>query len=454
MTLSPQHDQTRNAALHQQKSQAAADDLVSVTVRKTDPNQKAGVKVVQKQDGIYITAITEDGLLDNAGIEVGDKLLSINGKRLRRGENTGDFMKLIAFSRDKVAMVVKKASSKKVNSHSPKKKRPVQKLVQKEAFRKPDGSFDYEVSPILKSYLKAVAGNLDDKEQTRIPAKKLFAEQGCGLTFKKKGDMLFVNGISLDSIFKDTQLEFGDRVVCVNDVNFMTYADAKYATTLLKRAKGDVDIIVEKGWEKLDMKTDVDRHHDEPSRDSESTDGNTHGKRKHGDVVIKMLDQLDMERKAIKERHADRLNKSFESTYSNVQERSLDKKDRASTMGKPDSFNRISQGSFSNGLHFQQYNGDYLCVSIRKNSETHPGVKLKKREGKFFLHKLPEHEKRIPVGVQIFAINGRSCVVVDTVIKAKEMINATKEEVVLFINFDDLVAVRASDLMQLIGPVS
>lgn len=501
MALSAQQHEAKSATHQERKFEATGDDLVSVTVRKTDPNQKAGVKVVQKQDGIFITAINENGLLDNTKIEVGDKLLSINGKRLRRGENTRDFMKLIASSRDKVTMVVKKANSKQGKRNSPEKRKP-QKLVQKDTFRKADGSFDYEVNPVLKSYKKAVSRNLDDKEQIRIEAKKLFPAQRCGLSFKKKESMLFVNGISLDSIFKDTELEFGDRVVSVNNVNFMTYSDAKYAATLLKRAKGDASIIVEKGWGKLDVKADVDPHHDLPSRESVSpakpdrndekarreaghgnivymgvgkADKNTavdphhhkpshesfsspkpdgHDEKarvgtSHGDVVTKMLDKLDMERKAIKERQADRLNKSFDSADGVVEEKTSHLNSMASPERKPVSATRADHRPFSDGLRFQQDKGDFICVSIKKNSELEPGVRVKKREGKFILHKLPEHEKRIPVGVQIFAINGRSDF--STVVEAKEIINATRDKVVLFINFNDLVAVRASDLLQLIG---
>eukprot|EP00980_Cylindrotheca_fusiformis_P021440 scaffold8301_cov184-Cylindrotheca_fusiformis.AAC.8 len=564
MALTAQQDQVSK----DRKFQAAGDDLVSVTVRKSDPNQKAGVKVVQRQDGIYITGITKNGLLDNTQIAVGDKLLSINGKRLRRGEDTHDFMKLISTSRDKVTMVVKKANSKRTNSIPPKKEKVPQKLVQKEAFRKPDGSFDYEINPELTSYQKAVAANVDDKEQILVPAKKYFREQDCGLTFKKKRDMLFVNGITLDSIFKDTQLEFGDRVVSVNDVNFMTYADANYAATLLKRAKGDVNIIVEKGWAEMDMNVDVDPHHDKPCRVSvarpdvafgnntvdhkprnvveqmldkldsqhraikdrqsgrldksfDSTDskkveendlsGNTSlstldkldaskksdntslstldrlnsqrtavveksqtgrlGKSQDdkktslsplrtadselsqdqtpSNAVAKMLNKLDSEKKAIRERHAGRLNRSFDST-DNEQDKGVGINSRTlSPLRKADSPLHESRNPCLGSLRFLREKGDFICVSVKKISEIDPGVRVKKREDRFILHKLPNHEKRIPVGVRVLAINGNADF--RTVVEAKEVINATKDEVVLFIDFQDLVAVRGSDLMQLIG---
>ena len=57
-----------------------------------------------------------------------------------------------------------------------------------------------------------------------------------------------------------------------------------------------------------------------------------------------------------------------------------------------------------------------------------------KREGKIILSKVPEQdEKRIPVGAQVFAINGISDI--NTATKAREIMNKTMKEVVVFINF-------------------
>jgi hypothetical protein len=109
------------------------------------------------------------------------------------------------------------------------------------------------------------------------------------------------------------------------------------------------------------------------------------------------------------------------------------------------SSSKASKSSFSAGVRLHQIIGDFVCVSIKKNSEIDTGIKLKKREGKFILSKLPEHEKRIPVGTQVFAINGVS--EFQSISKAKDLISQTKEHVVLFINFDGLVAFRESDLV-------
>ena len=173
--------------------------LVSVTVYKRDPSQKAGIKVVQKQDGVYVTDIIENGLLDNTQIDIGDKLLSINGKRLRRGESTKEFMQHITQSRDKVTIVVKKSNSPQ--RRVPVKKRKTYKIVERDKHRLADGSFDYRINPKLDKYQKATNKDDDDKDQIRIRATKIFAEQGGGLAFKLIDGMLFVTGICIDSIF-------------------------------------------------------------------------------------------------------------------------------------------------------------------------------------------------------------------------------------------------------------
>ena len=404
--------------------------LVSVTVWKSDPTQKAGIKVVQKQIGIFVTDITEKGLLDNTQIDIGDKLLSINGKRLRRGETTKEFMQHIAQSRDKVTIVVKKGNSPQ--KRVPVKKRKSHKIVEKDKHRLADGSFDYRINPTLDKYQKAIEKDNDDKDQIRIRATKILGQDGGGLAFKLIDGMLFVSGICVDSIFKDTQLDLGDRIASVNDVNFMSYADASYAKTLLRRAKGECELIVEKGWDKFRIGTDVDDCHDKPSKDYMLRE-----KDKSSDAVTNMLDKIDKEKQALRERQARRSSKKAQVTISD--DASLDEGELSPR--SVTSFARMSQGSFSNGLRFQQHKGDYVCVTIQKKSEIDPGIKFKKREGKIILSKVPQQDaKRIPVGTHVFAINGISAI--NTATKAREIMDKTMEEVVLFINFERLVLSR------------
>ena len=167
------------------------------------------------------------------------------------------------------------------------------------------------------------------------------------------------------------------------------------------------------------------------------------------DVVTNMLGKIDKERKALRERKAIRL--SMKVQEKEIRVTTGDDADDVSLEANEDllrprssfnnSFARMSQGSFSNGLRFQEHKGDYVCVTIKKKSEIDPGIKFKKREGKIILSKVPEQDKkRIPVGTQLFAINGISDI--NTTTRAREIINKTMKEVVLFINFEGLILSR------------
>jgi hypothetical protein len=102
------------------------------------------------------------------------------------------------------------------------------------------------------------------------------------------------------------------------------------------------------------------------------------------------------------------------------------------------SLSRISQGSFSGSMRFEDYEGDYIHVTVKKKSEDDPGIAVEKSEGKFFLTALPEQEKRIAVGSRVLAINGTMNI--NTVVKAEDLINRAKGKVVLMIDFNTPVA--------------
>lgn len=94
------------------REMSQADDLVSVTVRKTSPTQKAGVSLVERQSRIFITNVTENGLFHGTEIEVGDIVLAINGQRLKKGEGAKEIIQNISKAKTTVTMVVKKANRK------------------------------------------------------------------------------------------------------------------------------------------------------------------------------------------------------------------------------------------------------------------------------------------------------------------------------------------------------
>jgi C-terminal processing protease CtpA/Prc len=213
------------------KTTTASDDLTSVTVRKESLNEKSGIFLVERQGVVYVTKIAENGLFHNTEIDVGDVVLSINGKRLKKGEGSGDFIKTITQAKATVTVVVKKLGKKPTRgarSLSPRtrrKKKTGERRYTGLARRNQDGSLNSSLSPIVSAY------NSDDDEdvfeQYHITGTKIFANQDAGLAFQEDDNMLFVSKIALDSIFRDTELEVGDRVCLINQMNFMVSPSVK-----------------------------------------------------------------------------------------------------------------------------------------------------------------------------------------------------------------------------------
>jgi hypothetical protein len=94
--------------------------------------------------------------------------------------------------------------------------------------------------------------------------------------------------------------------------------------------------------------------------------------------------------------------------------------------------NHSSNASWSDSLQFEDFGGDYIRVTVKKNSENDPGIAVEKTAGKFILTALPEHEKRVGLGSQVLAINGTTNI--NTVIKAEDLMKSKSGEVVLIIN--------------------
>ena len=80
-----------------------------------------------------------------------------------------------------------------------------------------------------------------------------------------------------------------------------------------------------------------------------------------------------------------------------------------------------------------EYDGDYICVKVKKISEKNPGIELKKTQGLFLLTRIPDDEKRINIGAQIIGINGTMNI--NTLDKARDLMKQTKEYVTLMVDF-------------------
>ena len=102
------------------RSSHAKDEFTSVTVRKSDPSEKAGIRLAMEENGrVRVTNIAQNGLFYDSEIEVGDIVLSINGKRLRAGEGPEALINVISTAKATVTVVVKKTSMKPRKSVQP-----------------------------------------------------------------------------------------------------------------------------------------------------------------------------------------------------------------------------------------------------------------------------------------------------------------------------------------------
>jgi hypothetical protein len=144
----------------QKSSVQATDKLVSVTVRKERPDQKAGISLVERNGGgggggsssavvVYVTNKDPKGLFGDTDITVGDKILSINGKKLKDGQGAKHMIKIINKAKATVTLVVKKGGGNSTSDGIPPatatatttpsssrgkmtKKRSVNKLIQQQ----------------------------------------------------------------------------------------------------------------------------------------------------------------------------------------------------------------------------------------------------------------------------------------------------------------------------------
>jgi hypothetical protein len=134
------------------------------------------------------------------------------------------------------------------------------KVYKKDANLSADGSVNPHLHPA--DFLKEQDDDDDARPQVCVRAEKKEEGQDVGVTFKKVGENVYVSGIASDSIFLESGLELGDRICSVNDTNFMSYADATFASKLLNKKKVMEGVMyVEKGWDQLNIPGDVDTCH-------------------------------------------------------------------------------------------------------------------------------------------------------------------------------------------------
>lgn len=239
------------------RSSHAKDEFTSVTVRKDDPKEKAGIRLEMESNGrVKVTNIAKNGLFADSEVEIGDIVLSINGKRLSKGEGAETMIDVIARAKSKVTVVVKKTNvaprvAEKVKRDlSGAEDNNVKKLhtfYVSEAQHKEDGSLaiSNDKAKEQKKKVQVVSTTISANKEDQPGDGELDETAGIELVVQSK--KMFVNHISKTSIFQTTDLEVGDRVLSINDCNFREFADAGYGSTIVRKAKNAVTLVVDKG---------------------------------------------------------------------------------------------------------------------------------------------------------------------------------------------------------------
>ncbi len=273
---------------HGKRSSHGKDEFMSVTVRKENPDQKAGIRLEAEENGrIRVVNIATNGLFAGSEVEIGDIVLSINGKRLAKGEGPDALVEVIKKAESKVTMVVKKANMAPRVAEKPKKDASKVKdnnVQQRDSYyagqskHKEDGSLAFTTASDLKGKKAekqivscTITANKEDQPGDDI-------DNTAGLTFVVQRKILFVSAIAKDSVFKATDLAVGDHVLSINDCNFRAYADAAFAIKMVGKAQNAVTIVVEKGVDGFTPvissdASDVDSQGKTPTRRRRSRDG-------------------------------------------------------------------------------------------------------------------------------------------------------------------------------------
>ena len=81
-----------------------------------------GVRVTEEEGNLVVSKIVEDGAAAEAGIQAGDKLLEVNGKKVQTLDNLADALQGL-FAGDKVKLLIEREEETKTVELTLKEKR-------------------------------------------------------------------------------------------------------------------------------------------------------------------------------------------------------------------------------------------------------------------------------------------------------------------------------------------
>jgi hypothetical protein len=239
-------------------SHHARGEFVSISVRKEDPKEKAGIRLEQDSAGrLKVRNIARNGLFGDTELEIGDIVLSINRVRLSDGEPPEALVEVANQATRNITVVVKKphqpqtAPNEKMAKKMQKKKDIAESLTKDNNCAKPDTYYNgvaqrnEDGSLNCTKEAQEVAVQKGPKMTVTISAMKEDREDIVGIEFVVQHKKLWVAHLDQDHcIFAGTDLAVGDCILSINDMSFREYVDAEYAETICNKARAQVTLVV------------------------------------------------------------------------------------------------------------------------------------------------------------------------------------------------------------------
>jgi len=261
----------------------------NTTTNTTHP-KKVGLKLQQDSTGrVKVKNIARNGLFEATELEVGDTILSVNRRKLKDGEGPDELLKWVhkyntitisvrkpprpppsmitsstlkSASTSTLATASVSSSSSAITSSAThttdasekkgknkKKKATTKNTTSKKSTTRERNKKEKEKKIVTFTAEKHVTTGNDRNNNTSDD------NSSVGLVLEiRNNDQLFVKDIRPTSIFPiataindtTTTLNIGDRILCINDMNFRQFADLEYAYRIIHRSKIMITLVVEK----------------------------------------------------------------------------------------------------------------------------------------------------------------------------------------------------------------
>lgn len=244
----------------------------SANVSKPDPDCKLGIGVIDREGQIYITSIADDGLFGGTDLKEGYRVVSVN-KQSCKGLSSMEAVALFKGAETDLVVMAEDPGYLKavVHKSSPSQKCGIQvKNMGGSVYItniNPNGLF---ADTDIKTGMKVVRVNKKEASQlSTADALKLFKtaksevtvvaeyvgfvgvtvtketqDTKVGIKLKERGGQIYISSISPESLFADSDIKVGMRLVSVNKHDCAGLSPFE-AIEYFKAAEGDVTVFAQ-----------------------------------------------------------------------------------------------------------------------------------------------------------------------------------------------------------------